>query len=101
MDFFRVKWVIEQRGDSVRVRVYVQPRASRTEVVGQHGDALKIRVAAPPVDGAANVELVRHLAKRIGIPVSQLRVLSGATGRTKTVEIDGASSATVRQALLG
>lgn len=92
--------MIEGRDGSVRVRVYVQPRASRTEIVGQHGDTLKVRLAAPPVDGAANAELVRHLAKRIGVPVSRVRVLSGATGRTKTVEIDDVDLSAVRQALL-
>ncbi len=69
--------------------VHVQPRASRTEIVGWHGDAIKIRVAAPPVDGAANEELVRFLAEVLALPRSAVRVASGSTGRHKRLEIDG------------
>lgn len=93
--------MIEQRVGSVLVRVYAQPRASRTVIVGEHGDALKVRVAAPPVDGAANEELVRYIAKRVGVAASRVRVLSGETGRTKVVEIDDADASAVRRALLG
>jgi hypothetical protein len=69
--------------------VRVQPRASRTELVGRHGDALKIRVAAPPVDGAANEALVRFLAERLGVPSSSVAVTAGASGRLKTVAVSG------------
>jgi uncharacterized protein (TIGR00251 family) len=73
----------------VRINVYVQPRASRTEAVGFHGEALKVRVAAPPVDGAANEAIIRFFADRLGVPRQQVRLKSGATGRRKVVEIDG------------
>jgi uncharacterized protein (TIGR00251 family) len=73
--------------------VQVQPRASRTEVVGRHGDAIKIRVAAPPVDGAANAELVRFLARRLGVPRGQVRLAAGTAGRRKRFEIDGLDAA--------
>jgi uncharacterized protein (TIGR00251 family) len=92
--------MIEQRGGSVRIRIRAQPRASRTEIVGEHGGALKVRVAAPPVDGAANDELVRHIAKRVGVAPSRVRVLSGDTGRSKVVEIEGVDATAVRKALL-
>jgi uncharacterized protein (TIGR00251 family) len=69
--------------------VHVQPRAARTEVVGRYGDALKIRVHSPPVDGAANAELVRFLAVRLGVPRSAVTIVSGAGGRQKRVAIDG------------
>lgn len=69
--------------------MHVQPRAGRTEVVGWHGDAIKIRVAAPPVDGAANQELLRFLAQRLDIPSAQVRIAVGSTGRRKRVEIAG------------
>lgn len=92
--------LIEQGGGSVRVRVRAQVRASRTEIVGEHDGALKIRIAAPPVDGAANEELVRHVAKRVGVAQSRVRILSGGTARSKVVEIDGVDAATVRRALL-
>jgi hypothetical protein len=92
--------MIEQRGNAVRVRVRVQPRASRTEVVGEHDGALKVRVAAPPVDGAANDELVRFIARRVGVARSRIRIVSGDVGRSKVVEIEGVDVHSVRGALL-
>ena len=73
-----------------RLTVRVVPRASRTEIVGAWEDGVKIRVAAPPVDGAANDELIRFLARRLGLPRAAIHIVSGATGRTKGVRIDGA-----------
>ena len=85
----------------VRFAVQVQPRASRTEIVGVHGDALKVRVAAPPVDGAANEELSRHLAKQLGIAASAVQVVGGATGRRKIVQVEGITTDQARTRLLG
>ena len=85
----------------VRFAVQVQPRASRTEIVGVHGDALKVRVAAPPVDGAANEELSRHLARQLGVAASAVQVVGGATGRRKIVEVDGITTDRARTRLLG
>ncbi len=90
---------IEVVGDGVRIRVRVQPRASRTEVAGEHGDAWKVRVAAPPVDGAAIQELLRFLAKRIGVPPSRLRFARGERSRVKVVEIEGVDPDRVRERL--
>ncbi|HSG81812.1 MAG TPA: DUF167 domain-containing protein [Gemmatimonadota bacterium] len=73
----------------VRFAVRVQPRASRTEIVGKHGDALKVRIAAPPVEGAANSELIAFLAKRLGIPKSAVQIVGGTQGRDKLVEVEG------------
>ena len=73
----------------VEIALHIQPRASRTEVIGAHGDALKIRLAAPPVDGEANEELVRFLAKTLGVPKSAVTIARGATGRRKVVRVDG------------
>lgn len=67
----------------VFVRVHVQPRASRSEVVGLHGDALKVRLRAPPVDGAANDELLRFMAESLGIRRENVTLVSGATSRAK------------------
>jgi uncharacterized protein (TIGR00251 family) len=58
-------------------------------VVGLHGDALKIRVAAPPVDGAANEAIIRFFADRLDVPRSRVRLTTGASGRRKVVEIQG------------
>jgi uncharacterized protein len=81
---------------AVRVRVHVQPRASRNEIVGLHGAALKVRLQAPPVEGAANEALVALIADRLGLPRRAIRVVSGATSRFKTVEIEGTTEAAVR-----
>ena len=67
----------------------MQPRASRTEMAGRHGDALKVRLAAPPVDGAANEALVRFLADQLGVPRSAVRLESGAGGRAKVIAVEG------------
>ncbi len=83
-----------------RVAVHVQPRARRTEVAGLHGDAVKVRLAAPPVDGAANEELVRFVAERLGVPRSAVRVAAGAASRRKLVEVDGMEAEVARRALL-
>ncbi len=75
--------------EGVRIQVRVQPRAARTEIIGAHGDALKIRVAAPPVDGAANEALVRFLAGQLGVPRAAVTVVSGQRGRTKVLRVTG------------
>ncbi len=71
------------------IAVIVTPRASRTEVSGVAEGRLRIRVAAPPVEGAANDELVRFLAGTLGLPRSALAVTAGAAGRRKTVLVRG------------
>lgn len=87
---------VEVRGTVVRVGVHVQPRASKSEIVGLHGAALKVRLQAPPVDGAANEALVSLLADRLGVPRRSVRVAAGATSRAKTVEIEGTTESAVR-----
>ncbi len=87
--------------DGVILRVQVQPRASRDEVVGPHDDALKIRITAAPVAGAANKHLLKFLAKRLKIPQSQLSLKSGATSKTKSISIQGISGAEVRERFQG
>lgn len=71
--------------------MHVQPRAKRTEVAGRHGDALKIRLAAAPEDGAANDELVRFVAEQLGLPRRAVSLASGHTSRRKLLVIEGAS----------
>ena len=79
----------------VRLTLHVQPRAARTEIAGLHGDALKIRLAAPPVDGAANEALIRFLAERLGVSRSAITLVSGATSRRKVVEVSGMTAEAV------
>jgi uncharacterized protein (TIGR00251 family) len=69
--------------------LHIVPRAAQSAVDGRHGDALKIRIAAPPVDQAANEELVRFLAERLRVPRSAIAITAGASGRRKTVSIAG------------
>jgi uncharacterized protein (TIGR00251 family) len=74
-----------------RVTVKVHPRAKRSALAGRLGDAWKLSLAAPPVDGKANDECVRFLAELAGVPRSRVRILKGATGRVKVVEVEGVS----------
>ena len=83
----------------VVLKVQVQPRASRDEVVGPHGDALKIRITAAPVEGAANKHLLKFLAKKLRVARSQMSIASGATSRAKSIAIEGISAEEVRQRL--
>jgi uncharacterized protein (TIGR00251 family) len=78
------------KGDRLLLDVYVQPRASRDRVVGEHGELLKVQVGAPPVDDAANHRLVELLAQAFGVHRSAVRILTGARGRRKRVEVRGA-----------
>jgi uncharacterized protein (TIGR00251 family) len=71
----------------VILELHVQPGASRSEFAGQHGDRLKVRLAARAVDGKANEALVEFLAEHYGVPRSRVRILSGAKSRQKRVEI--------------
>lgn len=72
--------------------VRVVPRASQSRVVGEHDGALRVRIAAPPVDGAANEELIRTLAKAFEVPRSSVQIVSGASSRLKQISIAGGSS---------
>ena len=85
---------------SSAVHFYVQPRASKTEVVGRYGDAIKIRVKAPPVDGAANDELIRFLSKRFKVPRKAVELVSGSSSRHKQVAIEGMTATEIVESLL-
>ncbi len=81
-------------------RIRVLPRSRRDEVVGLHGDALKIRLTAPPVRGKANRALQEFLAQRLGVSPSDVEILTGHTSRQKRVRVRGVSADAIR-ALLG
>ncbi|HEX8282168.1 MAG TPA: DUF167 domain-containing protein [Pyrinomonadaceae bacterium] len=72
--------------------VRVAPRASKTAAAGAHGGALKVRVAAPPVEGAANEELTRFLARAFGVPSRAVEIVSGHSSKTKVVRVGGADA---------
>jgi hypothetical protein len=88
---------IEERDGKVSFAVRVQPRASRDEIVGEYQDGLKIRIAAPPVDGRANEALRKLSALRLKVPLSAVRIASGERSRTKRVEIRGVTVAMIRE----
>ena len=74
-------------GDILVLQVHVQPRARQDEIVGPHGDALKIRITAPPVDGKANRHLIAFLARTFGVARSEVQLAGGAAGRRKRFRI--------------
>jgi uncharacterized protein (TIGR00251 family) len=82
----------EWQGETLVLSVRVQPRASRDEVVGVQGGRLKIRITAPPVDGAANAHLARFLAGEFGIARSRVEIVTGQAAREKRIAIHGPRS---------
>ena len=90
---------LEQTVQGVRLWVKVVPRASRSEVAGTHGNMVRIRLAAPPVDGAANDELVRFLADALSVPRTAIRLASGQASRSKVIAITGVNLEEVRLGL--
>jgi uncharacterized protein (TIGR00251 family) len=85
---------------SCRLSFKVVPGASRDEIAGQHGEAIRVKLRAPPVDGRANAALVSFLAKRLGLRATDLQVITGATSRLKLVGIAGLNTAEARRRLL-
>ena len=78
-------------GSTARLALHIQPGAKKTLVAGPHGDALKIRLAAPPVDGKANQALLAYLAQRFAVAQRQVSLKQGETARRKVVEICGSA----------
>ncbi len=93
-----VPWAREEAG-AVVLAIYAQPRAPRSKVVGPFDGQLKVALAAPPVDGEANAELLRFLAKCLALPLRQLELLSGEGSRRKRVRVVGATVSAVAAAL--
>lgn len=87
-------------GEDVLLRVHVQPGAGKSAIVGKHGDALKIRIAAPPVGGRANEAARELLAKELSIAASAVELTSGATSRLKRFRLIGMEEAAVERWLL-
>jgi len=83
------------------VPVRVKPRASETRVLGVKQGALEVAIAAPPVDGAANLALLKELARRLGVARSQLSLVNGKTGKNKRIAVQGVTAECCRERLLG
>ena len=84
-----------------RVTVKVHPRAKRSRVAGRAGEAWKVDLAAPPVDGKANEECVRFVAEVAGVPRSRVRIIMGASARVKVVDVDGVAQGELEGKLHG
>jgi uncharacterized protein (TIGR00251 family) len=91
-------WLREADG-VLTLTVHVQPGAKRSEVAGLHGDALKIRLAAPPIDGRANAALLAFVAQRLGLAKSAVELKSGQTSRHKVLLLPGTHADAVRRLL--
>jgi uncharacterized protein (TIGR00251 family) len=81
-----------RNGDVLTLTLHVQPGAKRTEVAGLHGEALKIRLAAPPVEGRANEALLKFIAESFGVPLRQVELKQGGQSRHKVVAITGSKT---------
>jgi uncharacterized protein (TIGR00251 family) len=84
-----MKLQLTNTNGGVRLAVWAKPRASKSRLLGVREGALEVALAAPPVDGAANAELLRTLARALGVSVSAVELVRGSSGRTKLVEIRG------------
>jgi uncharacterized protein (TIGR00251 family) len=83
-----MSWIIDSKGGAI-IQVHASPRASKNQIQGLHGEALKIRLQAPPVDGKANETLIEFLAEMLGIPQRQITILAGQTSRQKRLGLQG------------
>jgi uncharacterized protein (TIGR00251 family) len=86
-------------GDDAVLSLHIQPGAKRTELAGEHGEALKVRLGAPPVDGKANEALIAFLAERLGVPKARVILEAGQTSRSKRVRVVGLGAEAVVAAL--
>ena len=91
------EWLRVAADGRITLTLHIQPGAKKTEFAGLHGDALKIRLAAPPVDGKANEALVKFIATTLHLPKSSVTLKSGQTSRRKVLEITGATAESVAQ----
>ena len=88
---------ISEKDGAVTIAVRVVPRASRSEITGAMDGALKVRIASPPVEGAANAELIKLFAKALGVSKSTVEIVSGQSSKSKHIRISGVSAEKVRK----
>lgn len=95
---------IREKPTGIQFKIRVQPRSAQNKIVGLHGDALKIKLTSPPVDGAANKMCIAYLAKCLGKPKSSLEIVSGHSSRTKLILLkskDKSEHTHLRQLIMG
>ena len=92
---------IKEDKDGFTITVRVVPRSSRTEIVGEIEGAVKVRLSSPPIDGAANAELIRLISKKLGVAKSAVSIVSGETSKTKRLRVTGVSEQKLRDVLAG
>jgi uncharacterized protein (TIGR00251 family) len=90
---------IKEQEGAVTLRIRVQPRASRTALAGEHAGAIKLKIAAPPVDGKANEQCRRFLAKLLDVSAGSVEIIAGDSSRDKVIRIHNISADRVREAL--
>jgi len=95
----KIRSCIKDRSGNVELRIHCQPRASKTEIVGLHGEALKVRLIAPPVEGQANTELCQFLARYFGVLRQEVQILSGKGGKQKRVLLKGKTAQEIQDCL--
>lgn len=91
---------LKAAGDSCILSVHTQPGAAKSALAGEHGEALKIRIQARPVEGAANLALLAFLGKQFGIPKSSLELISGETSRAKRIKVPLSADAVLQKLIL-
>ena len=87
--------ICSEKDGRLTFKVRVVPRASRSEIIGEHDGALRVRIAAAPVDGAANEELVKFLARALKVPRRAVVVIGGQTSRIKSIAVSGIAADTL------
>ena len=90
---------IIERGVAIEFSVRVIPRSSRSEIAGEHDGVIKVKLTSPPVDGAANAELIKLFAKKLNVARSAVEIVSGETSKTKRLRITGVTAEQLRNAI--
>jgi uncharacterized protein (TIGR00251 family) len=93
--------IIHEKQDAITFSVKVHPRAKKDAITGELGDALKLSLTAPPIDGRANQACIDFFAKLLKVPKSSVTIASGASGRSKVIRVAGVSAEYVRERLRG
>lgn len=91
---------LRETAEGITISVKIQPRASKNEIVGFHGDALKIRLTAPPIEGAANALLITFLSDKLDLPKQNFELVQGLTSRNKLIRVIGATKELIIEKLL-